>query len=89
MERIAERTEAATPCGASWLYGCPMRRALSRAGLAYAPVARKVAYSDAVRIRYDAAYNCGTECTQEACLRRTGGMVGSPRALAYDAEHVH
>ena len=84
----SERKETGTPCGNDWLYACPLRKALSRQGLTYAPVARKIAAADAVRARYEPVYHCGTECAPERCMRLTGAMPGSPRALAWEKEHA-
>ena len=88
MERQPDTTEKRTPCGRNWLYACPMRRAMSGRGMTYAPVARKLADAERVRAPFEAAYHCSTDCPEEACLRRTGGMIGSPRALAWERENV-
>ncbi len=79
--------EAGTPCGANWLYACPMRKALGRRGMQYAPVPRKLADADRVRAPFEQAYHCSTECAPERCMRLTGAMPGSPRALAWEREH--
>ena len=61
---------------------------MSGRGMTYASVSRKLADAARVRAPFEAAYHCSTDCPEEACLRRTGGMIGSERALAWEREHA-